>query len=137
MISVANAAFDPDTGYLRGTSQVRLARQHCIVLRALAARPGTVVSHDRLLSALWGNADNGPDMSGLKVAVCHLRKRMRAAGVDAEIVRHFGAGYSLRVDGIDNQPLTISPQRAAILDTILGRALAHWPELVREWEATG
>lgn len=137
MISVANAAFDPETGYLRTDKTVTLSPQMRRVLAALAERPGAPVSHARLIDTMWNGADDGPDERALKVVVFRLRQRMRDAGVRASIINHWGGGYSLReFDNASNHPLTVSPERAAILDMILGRAAAHWPELVRQWETT-
>ena len=136
MILVANAVFDPETGYLRAERPVTLSPNMRRILAALAKQPGQPVSHDRLMTAVWDGRDDGPDNRSLRVSIFRLRERLRDAGVEAAIVSHFAGGYSLRpFDSAGDKIVTLSPERQAILDTILGRAAAYWPELVREFDA--
>jgi DNA-binding response OmpR family regulator len=46
-----------------------MPRPHRAILAALLRRPGVIVSHDRLLTALGSDSD-----ASLKVQVCSLRK---------------------------------------------------------------
>lgn len=68
------------------------------LLSALAAAPGTVVSSESLLAAIYADRDPAgiPESNVVQVLVGRLRKRMAAANCGWEIVVARGAGYVLR-----------------------------------------
>lgn len=103
-----------------------------VVLTALAARPGDVVSADRLADALWG--DSPPETWSKVVQGCIMRLR-KVLGVGAIETTPHGYRLTLAADDVDTKRfqrlieqgrelLTLSePERAAY---VLGEALALW-----------
>lgn len=65
------------------------------ILSALAASPGTMVTKEGLLAAIYGDRHQ-PDSNVLQVLVSRLRKRLAAANCRWEIAVVRGAGYVLR-----------------------------------------
>jgi uroporphyrinogen-III synthase len=75
--------------------QLPLSHREFEVLRALAERPGTVVSKSQLVRAVWGT---DADVHLAEVSIARLRQRMGSAGAEIETV--FRRGYRLRVEAV-------------------------------------
>jgi two-component system catabolic regulation response regulator CreB len=72
-----------------------LTRYEFRLLRALAARPGRVLSRDQLMQAAWEDPGASLDRT-VDAHVKTLRAKLRAIAPDAEPIRtHRGLGYSL------------------------------------------
>lgn len=76
-----------------GETAVELTRTEFDVLTALARKPGSVISRERILSSAWG-ADKDPMTNVVDVYVARLRRKL--PGVRIEAVR--GAGYKLAAE---------------------------------------
>ena len=86
-----------DRQVLRGGARVHLASIEFRLLAALAHHAGRLLTHDRLLSEVWGAA-HGKDAHDLRVYVGHLRRKLECdPRRPAYIVTETGAGY--RLDG--------------------------------------
>ena len=103
------------------------------LLALLLLDAGRVVSADRLMDALWGEAQPAAGATALRVRVSQLRKALRPGG---ELLVTRAPGYALLVprDGLDlwrferaldegERALATDPERA--VDT-LTRALGEW-----------
>jgi DNA-binding response OmpR family regulator len=73
--------------------EVRLTRKEFGLLRALARRPGRVMTRDRLLDEVWGQQYYG-DTRTLDVHVRRLRQKLGACGGCIETV--IGTGYRFK-----------------------------------------
>ena len=91
---------DNSTRTLLGpVSNVHLSGTEWRLLRQLSNAHGGVVSHEQLLSAIWGSGYSTAHHL-LHDAVSRLRHRFHAAGVDrAPIETVHGVGYRLNEDG--------------------------------------
>lgn len=70
------------------------------LLLALSERIGTVVTHEDLTDKAFGPfAELTPN--SLEVAIHRLRRRLREAGSDANVVNHRGVGYALALATTD------------------------------------
>ncbi|MCA8252553.1 response regulator [Burkholderia sp. AU31624] len=86
-----------DRQVLRGGARVHLSPIEFRLLAALAHHAGRLLTHDRLLSEVWGAA-HGKDAHDLRVYVGHLRRKLECdSRRPAYIVTETGAGY--RLDG--------------------------------------
>lgn len=74
---------------------VTLQPQQAEILHILVKRSPKVVSHDSLIAALYGNAEDVPTFASLKVAICRLRKRV--AALPFEIKTAWGKGWLLEL----------------------------------------
>lgn len=63
------------------------------VLGVIASTP--VVTYERLMTALYGNRSDPPEVNTIKTVMCNMRKRLAAAGSPVTINTHWGIGYSL------------------------------------------
>ena len=83
----------------RGTEEAHLTRKEYDVLSALAAAPGRVVTHQKIMEAAWPN-DHDRRVEYLRIVVRNLRAKLEgSAGVGSVIANELGVGYRLLVDG--------------------------------------
>ena len=83
----------------RGDEEAHLTRKEFDVLSALAAHPGRVVTHQRILEAAWP-MDHDRRIEYLRIVVRNLRQKLEGAGgVGSVIANELGVGYRLLVDG--------------------------------------
>jgi two-component system, OmpR family, catabolic regulation response regulator CreB len=76
-----------------------LTRYEYLLLAALLARPGAILSRDRLMDQVWGDAPDTVDRT-VDTHVKTLRAKLRQAAPDADPIRtHRGLGYSLEAGG--------------------------------------
>ena len=76
-----------------------LTRYEYLLLAALLARPGAILSRDRLMDEVWGDAPDTVDRT-VDTHVKTLRAKLRQAAPDADPIRtHRGLGYSLETGG--------------------------------------
>ena len=76
-----------------------LTRYEYLLLAALLARPGAILSRDRLMDEVWGDAPDTVDRT-VDTHVKTLRAKLRQAAPDADPIRtHRGLGYSLEAGG--------------------------------------
>ena len=76
-----------------------LTRYEYLLLAALLARPGAILSRDRLMDEVWGDAPDTVDRT-VDTHVKTLRANLRQAAPDADPIRtHRGLGYSLETGG--------------------------------------
>lgn len=81
----------------RGDEEIHLTRKEYEVLAVLARHLGRVVTHQRILSAVWGGDD--PKIEYLRIVVRNLRQKLEApAPVGTVIANEMGIGYRLRAD---------------------------------------
>jgi DNA-binding winged helix-turn-helix (wHTH) protein len=66
--------FHPNQGLMRGRQEVRVTPKSLAVLRALAERPGEVVSREELFRAVW--ADTAVTESALTTCIQELRRAL-------------------------------------------------------------
>ncbi|NGO07120.1 AfsR/SARP family transcriptional regulator [Streptomyces sp. HC44] len=103
------------------------------LLAGLLVAPGQVVSADRLVEDLWGEAPPARPAAALQTLVSRLRKALAKAGGDGMVV-HRPPGYQLRVtgDAVDAEhflALAARARRAADpreRATGFAEALAQW-----------
>jgi two-component system KDP operon response regulator KdpE len=82
----------------RGTEEAHLTRKEYDVLSALAAAPGRVVTHEKIMEAAWPN-DHDRRVEYLRIVVRNLRAKLEgSAGVGSVIANELGVGYRLLVD---------------------------------------
>jgi two-component system KDP operon response regulator KdpE len=82
----------------RGNEEAHLTRKEFDVLSALAAHPGRVVTHQRILEAAWPT-DHDRRIEYLRIVVRNLRQKLEGAGgVGTVIANELGIGYRLLVD---------------------------------------
>jgi TolB-like protein/DNA-binding winged helix-turn-helix (wHTH) protein len=69
--------FDPDTGELRRSGRaVRFQRQPALMLAALVAHPGEVVSRETLQAAIWGSDTHVDFERGLNFCAAQIRSAL-------------------------------------------------------------
>jgi two-component system KDP operon response regulator KdpE len=82
----------------RGGQEAHLTRKEHDVLAALAASPGRVVTHQRILEAAWPN-DYDKRVEYLRIVIRNLRQKLEGdGGVGTVIANELGIGYRLRAD---------------------------------------
>jgi two-component system KDP operon response regulator KdpE len=82
----------------RGGEELHLTRKEYDVLALLARHIGRVVTHQRLLTACWGNEED-PRVEYLRIVVRNLRQKLEAPGpIGSVIGNELGVGYRLRAD---------------------------------------
>jgi DNA-binding SARP family transcriptional activator len=67
------------------------------LVAALALRPGRVVSRGGLAESVWGADAAGAQAGRLDVQVSRLRRALRDAGADPQLIQTTGPGYRLAV----------------------------------------
>lgn len=75
-----------------GEEKLELTKNEYRILLCLMENKGTIVSHEKLMEALWAT-DSFVDENTLSVNVSRLRKKLEAAGLKDFIATKFGAGY--------------------------------------------
>jgi two-component system KDP operon response regulator KdpE len=82
----------------RGNEENHLTRKEHDVLAVLAASPGRVVTHQRILEAAWPY-DHDRKIEYLRIVVRNLRLKVEGSGgVGTVIANELGVGYRLLVD---------------------------------------
>ena len=79
--------------YLKGR-EVELSPQEFRLLKAFVARPGIVLSTDRILDLCWGEGEGGPE--NVRVYIGYLRKKLEEEPKRPQLietVREFGYRY--------------------------------------------
>jgi PAS domain S-box-containing protein len=75
-------------------------KQALILLKYLVTNRGRVVHRERLIECLWPEAPEGRGWERLKVIVCSLRRELRNAGVNEEIIGTANEAYFLRPEAV-------------------------------------
>ena len=75
-----------------GEEKLELTKNEYRILLCLMENKGTIVSHEKLMEALWAT-DSFVDENTLSVNVGRLRKKLEAVGLKDFIATKFGAGY--------------------------------------------
>lgn len=84
---------------LRDGEEVHLTRKEYEVLACLAAAPGRVVTHQRILEAAWP-FDQERHIEYLRIVVRNLRQKIEPQPAQPSvIVNELGVGYRLMADG--------------------------------------
>lgn len=79
----------------RGDAVLHLTRKEYDVLAELARAPGRVVTHDRILAAVWPTSHDRP-VEYLRLVVRNLRQKLEDdPSLPALIVNELGVGYRL------------------------------------------
>lgn len=82
----------------RGDGEVHLTRKEHDVLAVLAGSVGRVVTHERILQAVWTREED-PRIEYLRIVVRNLRQKLEAPGsVGSVIANELGVGYRLIAD---------------------------------------
>ncbi len=69
------------------------------MLAVLARSAGRVVTHERILQAVWAR-DEDPRIEYLRIVIRNLRQKLEAPGpVGSIIANELGVGYRLMADG--------------------------------------
>ncbi|WP_336208725.1 AfsR/SARP family transcriptional regulator [Nonomuraea sp. LPB2021202275-12-8] len=71
------------------------------VLAMLLVEKGRLVSIDELADAVWGEEAPSTVRSQAMIAVSSIRRAIRQAGLDVEIIETCGSGYRMRTDGVE------------------------------------
>lgn len=77
-----------------GSERVRLTRLQFELLVLLAGDAGRVVSRERILTTVWGDASEGPNRK-LNIQISRLRKRIQGSLPVIETIQ--SRGYRLRI----------------------------------------
>ena len=82
----------------RGGEEAHLTRKEYDVLAALAAAPGRVITHQRIMEAAWPT-DHDRRVEYLRIVIRNLRLKLEgSSGVGTVIANELGIGYRLLVD---------------------------------------
>lgn len=85
----------------RGVPVERWARKQAVtLLKMLLTHRGRAVPRERLMEALWPGISPASGRERLKVTVYALRKELRAAGADPDLIQTQNGAYLLRREGI-------------------------------------
>lgn len=83
----------------RGPIEAHLTRKEHDVLAVLAANAGRVVTHPRILSAVWGGGEDAR-VEYLRIVIRNLRQKLEAPGATGSVIANeLGVGYRLLTDG--------------------------------------
>jgi two-component system KDP operon response regulator KdpE len=75
----------------------RLSRKETELLRVLADAKGAIVSHEKLIQAIWGSADS--DYMNLRVLAWQVRQKIEPdASAPRFLIAEAGEGYRLKFD---------------------------------------
>lgn len=77
-----------------GDALVPLSPREYALLEALASRPGTVLTKQELLSAIWGD-EQAATRNVVEVYIGYLRRKLAAAGADDLVRTVRGHGYQV------------------------------------------
>jgi DNA-binding SARP family transcriptional activator len=75
-------------------------KQALTLLKYLVTNRGRVVHRERLIECLWPEAPEGRGRERLKVTVCSLRRELRIAGVNEEIIGTADEAYFLLPEAV-------------------------------------
>ena len=100
------------------------------VLRCLMQGRGRPLSIERLMQKVYGDADNEPDFSCLRVVISTIRKKMKAAGIDNPVRCETGVGYSLHGGDTEIEVLVLDRTRLNALDEVLAFSAGQLPDAV-------
>jgi two-component system KDP operon response regulator KdpE len=82
----------------RAGTEVKLTRREFDLLACLARHPGRVITHRKLLTAVWGPAQ-AEETQYLRVYIGHLRQKLEENPDDPKIIEtELGIGYRLVED---------------------------------------
>lgn len=80
-------------------AEVHLTRKEHAVLELLAQNVGRVVTHQRILTAVWGRGEDAR-IEYLRIVIRNLRQKLEdPERVDTVIANELGIGYRLAADG--------------------------------------
>ncbi len=83
----------------RNGVETHLTRKEHDVLAILAASAGRVVTHQRILAAVWGGGEDSR-VEYLRIVIRNLRQKLEAPGaIGSVIANELGVGYRLLTDG--------------------------------------
>lgn len=77
-----------------------LTGKEAVLLAALYARRGNMVNKEGLMSAIYGDRPEEPEMNIVDVFVCKIRKKLRAIGA-GPIDTVWGIGYAISPAGVE------------------------------------
>ncbi len=98
VFTVGNLSFSPAESLIRaGETILTLSAKEQQALERLMRLPGRVLSKDTLLTALYGNNEEGSHNS-VEVILHRLRKKLDQAGSTAKIKTLRGIGYVIKQD---------------------------------------
>ncbi|TGP28229.1 response regulator transcription factor [Mesorhizobium sp. M2D.F.Ca.ET.232.01.1.1] len=102
IIQLPGCILKPATGELIGdVAHVHLTHQETVLLTALAARPGSVVSKAMCMLALYNGRDE-PQSKIIDVFVCKLRKKISAATGGLDVIQTvWGQGFRFVAEGYE------------------------------------
>ena len=96
MVHVADLAVNRETHEVRRAGKpVPLTKTEYVILDRLLTRPGTVVSRDALVEAVWG-WDRDVENNTLDVFIWQLRSKIEAGGAPRLVQTIRGFGYAIR-----------------------------------------
>ncbi len=79
----------------RAGADIKLTRREFDLLACLARQPGKVITHRKLLTAVWGPAQ-ADETQYLRVYIGHLRQKLEDDPDDPKIIEtELGIGYRL------------------------------------------
>ena len=79
-----------------GATEIHLADTEFRLMAALMKEPGTVMTHEHLLHAVWGASAVG-ELQYLRVAFTRIRRKLEEAGLEGGVISAYsGVGYILR-----------------------------------------
>lgn len=79
--------------------EVKLTPKEYDLLRALAQHAGQVLTHNQLLTFVWGSSAESRDSQTLRVMVAQLRQKIEASPRNPKLIlTEPGVGYRLKVD---------------------------------------
>jgi two-component system KDP operon response regulator KdpE len=88
----------PSRGVTVRGQEVKLTPKEYDLLRALAQHAGQVLTHNQLLTFVWGSADTR-DSQTLRVMVAQLRQKIEASPRNPKLIlTEPGVGYRLKVE---------------------------------------
>jgi two-component system KDP operon response regulator KdpE len=100
LIRVGDLEVDPDGHRARvGDQPLELARKEFALLVLLARTPGRVLTHEALLSQVWGTSDLART-ERLRVQITQLRKKLGEGPQRPRIASEAGVGYRLVVSDV-------------------------------------
>jgi DNA-binding SARP family transcriptional activator len=75
-------------------------KQAVTLLKCLVAHLGRAVHREYLIECLWPETDEARGWERLKVTVYFLRRQLRAAGIEKDVVETVGRAYLMRRDAV-------------------------------------
>lgn len=75
-------------------------KQALTLLKLLVTNRAGTMHREQIIECLWPSADERKGAGRLKVIVCFLRQRLRAAGLRADVIATQAGGYALQGDAV-------------------------------------